>query len=123
MAEKLSINSDMFEKMRNQFDDILNSIVRILEADDEGEINVKVGINKKYEFEYDEELGKEVEKQRLVADWDITRVIKAKKYKVEGCTTEDYFFKQDEDGEIKLVKVEQISMFDGQGNKVVEMKR
>jgi len=79
MAEKLSINSDMFEKMRNQFDDILNSIVRILEADDEGEINVKVGINKKYEFEYDEELGKEVEKQRLVADWDITRVIKAKK--------------------------------------------
>lgn len=123
MSETLSINSEMFQVMREQFDSVLKSIVQMLEAGDEGEINLKVGVDKKYEFEYDETLSKDVEKQRLDVKWDITRVIKAKKYKVDGRVKEDYYLETDEDGEIQLVKVEQISIFNGQGNKVVDMQR
>lgn len=123
MAEKLSINSEMFSNMRKQFDTVLNSIVQMLEAGDEGEINVKVNIDKRYLFEYDEDEDKEIEKQKLEASWDITRVIKAKKYKLDGRTLEDYYIEVNDDGDINLIKVEQVSMFDGQGNKVVEMRR
>lgn len=123
MSEMLSINSDMFVVMREQFDTVLKSIVQLLEAGDEGEINIKVGVDKRYEYEYDDVLGEEVTKQRLNAEWDITRVIKAKKYKVEGRVMDDYYLQSDDDGEITVIKVEQVSMFDGQGNKVVEMRR
>ena len=62
-------------------------------------------------------------KQKIDASWKIERVIKAKKFKVEGRNYEEFFLEKDEDGELKINKIEQVSMFDSQGNKVVEMRR
>lgn len=121
--EKLSINSELFKRMREQFDTELSSIVQLLEAGDEGEITVKVEIDKKFLMDEIDEDGEPIEKQKIDASWKIERVIKAKKFKVEGRNYEEFFLEKDEDGELKINKIEQVSMFDSQGNKVVEMRR
>jgi len=122
MSEKLSIQSELFSTMREQFDTILNSIVKILEAGDEGEISIKVALDKKYIFEADD-FGKEIKRQQIDASWDLTRIIKAKKYKVEGRNFEDFFLEENEDGELAINKIEQMSLFDSEGNEVIEMRR
>lgn len=123
MSEKLSIKSELFDRMREQFDTMLGSIVQLLEAGDEGELNLKVTIDKRYLMDEQDEDGKTVEKQKINANWKLERVIKAKKFKVEGRNLSEFFLEQSEDGAIQINKVEQVSMFDGQGNKVVEMRR
>ncbi len=123
MPEKLSINSELFDRMREQFDTMLGSIVQLLEAGDEGEIRLKVAIDKRFLMDEQDENGNIVEKQKIDADWKLERVIKAKKFKIEGRNLSEFFLEQDEDGGLQINKVEQVSMFDGQGNKVVEMRR
>lgn len=123
MSEKLSINSELFDKMREQFDTMLGSIVQLLEAGDEGEISLKVAIDKKFLMDEQDEDGKIIEKQKIDADWKLERVIKAKKFKVEGRNLSEFFLEKNEDGELEINKVEQINLFDSQGNKVLEMRR
>lgn len=120
---RLSINSEMFDSMRDQFDTILNSIVKLLEEGDEGEITVKVGVDKGHLMDEVDKNGEPVEKKKISVDWKIERVIKAKKYKVEGWSVGDFFLEENEEGELNIVKVEQVSLFDNQGKKAVEMRR
>lgn len=107
----LSISSEMFKTMREQFDSVLTSIIKLMEAGDEGEITAKIEVKKKFLMDEVDNEGKTIEKTKLDADWDITRTIKAKKYKVEGSTQEDFFLEKDEDGNLVVNKVEQISLF------------
>lgn len=120
---RLSINSEMFDSMRDQFDTSLNSIVKLLEEGDEGKITVKVGVDKGRLMDEVDKNGEPVEKKKISVDWKIERVIKAKKYKVEGWSVGGFFLEENEEGELNIVKVEQVSLFDNQGNKVVEMRR
>jgi len=121
MPERLSINSEMFATMREQFDVILNSLTEQLSATDEAELSVKIKLRKEFTYEWNEDGLEEVEKQKIKASWDIVRTIKAKKYKVEGTLTEDFFLDKDEDGKLILRKVEQISMFDNLGNEIAKL--
>ena len=123
MSEKLSIKSELFDRMREQFDTMLGSIVKLLEAGDEGELNLKVTIDKRFLMDEQDDEGNTIEKQKIDASWKLERVIKAKKFKVEGRNLSEFFLEQNEDGAIQINKVEQVSLFDGQGNKVVEMRR
>lgn len=120
MSQKLSIDSEVFDMLRNQFDTILNALVKQLGASDEGEINIKIKVDKSYSFEPDLSGEGEAETQKLDLSWDITRTVKAKKFKVSGRNMEEYFLEEDEDGAIKLKKLEQGSLFD---KKVVEIRR
>ena len=51
MAERLSINADLFADMRSQFDTVLNSLVQLTESDDESEITLKLKLLKEYKDE------------------------------------------------------------------------
>jgi hypothetical protein len=117
VSEKLSINSELFEKMRDQFDTMLNSIVMLLEAGDEGELTLKVGVDKKFLLNELDEDGNEVERKKVDVEWKLERIIKAKKYKLEGRNFSDFFLEEDDEG-LKLNKVEQVTLFDGSGNKI-----
>lgn len=75
MSEKLSIDSELFDRMREQFDTMLSSIVKLLEAGDEGEITLKVGIDKSYLLDEEDEDGNSVERQKINVDWKLERVI------------------------------------------------
>lgn len=107
MAEKLSINSDIFVVMREQFDVVLQSLVALTEGTDEGELTLKVKLNKQIQ-ESDEFV---FPKEFLTASWDITRTIKAKRHKVTGWVQDEYFIEKDEDGNTIISKA-QLSLFD-----------
>lgn len=107
MAEKLSISSDMFAVMRDQFDVVLQSLVALTEGSDEGEITLKVKLDKQIQGNEDTLFPTEV----LRASWDITRTIKAKKHKVSGRTQDEYIIGKDDDGKPVISKA-QVSLFD-----------
>lgn len=111
MSEKLSINSELFDEMREQFDVILVSIIKIMEAGDEGEIALKVEVDKKYLMDESDEDGNNIGKQKIGVGWELQRIIKAKKYKVDGRNMNDFYLEEDRTGTLKINKVEQISIF------------
>lgn len=110
MADKLSINSDIFAVMREQFDVVLQSLVALTEGTDESEITLKVKLDKQIQETEDSLFPKEF----LKASWDITRTIKAKKHKVTGWVQDEYFIETDNDGNTIISKA-QLSLFDKEG--------
>jgi len=102
MPERLSINSEMFATMREQFDDILNSLIEQMEVIDDAEITVKLKLSKVLAED----------REKILASWDVVRTIKAKKFKVGGLVTDDYFLDKDEDGNLIIRGSDQISFFD-----------
>lgn len=106
MEDKLSINSDIFVEMRDQFNVALRSLVTLVEASDEAELTLKIRLRKGYI-----DVGTPDLKETLKASWDITRIIKAKKHKVSGLVIDDYVVETDTDGNVVVSKV-QTSLFD-----------
>lgn len=114
MAEKLSISSDMFAVMRDQFDVVLQSLVALTEGAYEGEITLKVKLDKQIRENEDTLFPTEA----LRASWDITRTLKAKKRKVSEWTRDEYFiWTQDE--YIKWTQDEYIIGKDDDGKPVI----
>jgi len=113
VAEKISISSDMFAVMRDQFDVVLQSLVALTEGADEGEITLKVKLDKQIQGNEDTLFPTEV----LRASWDITRT--TKKHKVSGWTQDEYIIStqdeyiigKDDDGKPVISKA-QVSLFD-----------
>lgn len=106
MTEQLSINSDIFSNLREQFDIVLNSLISLTGSSDEAELTLKLKLNKEYP-----DVTASESTALLKASWDITRTIKAKKFKIEGRVMDDYLIKQDDTGNVYVTKM-QTSLFD-----------
>lgn len=91
ILEKLSIDSQPFEIMKQQFDDMLQSTLKQIGGSDTAELNVKITFNTDFAGE---------ETDALAIKWDITKTIKAKKYKVSGRPIEEPMIEVDVDGNI-----------------------
>lgn len=100
---KLSINSALFNVLKTQFDDMLQSVVKQISGSDDAEISIKLKLAKDYAGDNADE---------LQLSWDITKTIKAKKFKVSGRPQENPIINLEEDGQIVVYEVRQLSLFE-----------
>lgn len=103
MKEILSIDSKPFEILKQQFNDILVSTVKQLSGSEEGEVTVKVKIKNDYFGDNQEQLD---------LNWDITKAIKTKKFKVSGFPKDAPVIEIKDDGTVTVYTLEQVSLFD-----------
>ena len=111
MSEKLSINSELFSQMREQFDTILGSIIKILLQPLKLFHPRHLFPYKRFLMDEEDENGNKVEKQKINVGWELQRIIKAKKYKLDGRNMNDFYLEEDRSGTIRINKVEQVSLF------------
>jgi len=107
--EKLGIKSAPFKVLREQFDDTLQSIIKQISGSDEAELQVKIKIRKGYASDDTDELD---------LSWDITKTIKAKKFKVSGWPEEKPIIRIGDDGKVEVFENQQISLFDEDSEEV-----
>lgn len=105
--EKLSINSTPFDNLRIQFDDMLQSTIKQISGSDDAEINIKLKLAKDYAGDNAEE---------LQMSWDVTKTIKAKKFKVSGRPKDNPIINIEEDGHIVVYEMRQLSLLDDEEN-------
>jgi hypothetical protein len=101
--EKLNINSAPFDTLRVQFDDMLQSTIKQIGGSDNAEITIKLKLAKDYAGDNADE---------LQLSWDITKTIKAKKYKISGRPQDNPIINIEEDGHIVVYEIRQLSLLD-----------
>lgn len=101
--EKLNINSAPFDNLRAQFDDMLQSTIKQIGGSDDAEISIKLKLAKDY-------AGDDADELQL--SWDITKTIKAKKYKVSGRPQDNPIINIEENGQIVMYELRQLSLLE-----------